>query len=87
MHSVKRSSKGVSPMGETSRTSTVRMANLLHTKECPEYGHSSSGFKPQSGCYVGAEAAGYELVERYLDGLLPELNFRLFCDMELEDKF
>lgn len=68
-------------MGETPRTSTVRMANLFHAGECPERGHSPNRAAPPGD---SVEAVGYEFVEQYLNGLLLELNFRMFCDVELE---
>lgn len=85
MHSVRRTSNTHSKGCFVKKFYDLPGTNLSHTEECPEYGHSSSEFKPQSGCYV--EAAGYELVEQYLDGLLPELNFRLFCDVEPESGY
>jgi hypothetical protein len=46
---VRRSSKDVSPVGETPRTSTVRVANLSHAGECLKSGILHLG----SACNMG----------------------------------
>ena len=88
----------LSHAGECLKYGILRMANVLPDRlACPGIGFApeinlslNGAAPPGDGMEADAAEAdtiGYELVEQYLDGLLPELNFRLFCDVEPESGY
>ena len=90
MNSVGRTSKAYTRGCFAKKFYDLPEANLSYTKERLKNGVLPDklaclgiGFVPPGGG-MEADAGIYEVVEWYLNGLIPELNFRLFCDVELE---